>query len=194
MVASVERNAPGADRSFSSWCGEIQPLTIKDLKLDILKQEIDLINAKINHFDDLRHRTKQMAMTLWLAAVGVSLSTKLDILLWLAAFVPLPFWYLETVYHAYQEGFVLRWSAIRRFIRDGKHECADGTIAQLVDCMNDDHFGSFPVPDDYGRRSVEKTRHDRATSVLRNLVKTRPMLFYLLLVGAAIVLARFAPA
>jgi hypothetical protein len=182
-------------------------MTIKDLKLDILKQEIDLINTKINHFDDLRHRTKQMAMTLWLAALGVGLTAKLAILLWLAAFVPVLFWYIETVYHAYQEGYILRSSSIRRFIRTGEYEDENGTNVTLADCMNDDSFGSFPVPDDYGRHTVHKKdqengrhkkvqehqEHRRVTSVSRNLVKRKPMLFYLSLVGAAIILAKLVP-
>jgi hypothetical protein len=45
-----------------------------DFKVDIPKQEIDLLARKIDHFDDLRQRTKQMAATLWVAAVGTALA------------------------------------------------------------------------------------------------------------------------
>ena len=45
-----------------------------DFKADILKQEIDLLVRKVNHFDDLRYRTKRMAATLWIAAVGAALT------------------------------------------------------------------------------------------------------------------------
>lgn len=46
---------------------------IDALRTDILKQEIDLVSDKINHFDNLRHRTKQMAATLWATAAGAAI-------------------------------------------------------------------------------------------------------------------------
>jgi hypothetical protein len=53
--------------------------TMIDFKIDILKQEIEIISEKVNHFDNLRHQTKQMAITLWLAAVGVGIAENIDI-------------------------------------------------------------------------------------------------------------------
>ena len=69
--------------------------TMKELRLDVLKQEIELVQAKINHFDDLRHRTKQLAVTLWAASIGVG-ATNIDVVLFLAAFIPLPFWFMDS--------------------------------------------------------------------------------------------------
>ncbi len=54
----------------------------EDFKAEILKQEIDIVQHKINHFDNLRHRTKQMAITLWLAAVGFGISKNAE---WIVA-------------------------------------------------------------------------------------------------------------
>lgn len=162
--------------------------TIRDLKIEILKQEIELVHQKINHFDDLRHRTKQMAVTLWLAAVGVGITAKLQLVLILAAFVPLPFWVFESFYHAYQEGFSARLGAIRTFIQDGRFTVRGQVEVSLEECLDSTDFGAFPVPDYYGGRTLPRKTHKERTSVLRNFFKIKMVLFYLPLVVTALLL------
>ena len=163
-------------------------MTIRDLKVEILKQEIEILNQKINHFDDLRHRTKQMALTSWLAAVGVGLSARLHAILFLAAFVPLPFWVIESFYHAYQEGWNARFWSIRKFIQTGRYTVQDNEQVRLEECLSSEDFGAFPVPDYYARNTLSREAHRRKTSKLRNFAKRKMVLFYLPLVAIAVVL------
>jgi len=164
-------------------------MMIRDLKIEILKQEIELVNQKINHFDDLRHRTKQMAVTLWLAAVGVGLTANLQVVLFLAAFVPFPFWIFESIYHAYQEGWSARWWAIQAFIQTGRYTLRGDKDVSLEECLNSTDFGPFPVPDYYGGHTLPMKAHRERTSVLHNFFKIKMVLFYLPLMIIALLLA-----
>ncbi|ODS34974.1 MAG: hypothetical protein A7316_10925 [Candidatus Altiarchaeales archaeon WOR_SM1_86-2] len=164
-------------------------MDIKELKIDILKQEIEIVQQKINHFDDLRHRTKQMAVTLWLAAVGVGLTINLQLLLIIAAFVPFPFWVFESVYHKYQEGWSARSTAIQSFIRTGKYKVRGVKDVSLEECLNSPDFGEFPVPDHYAKNTLSKKDHRKRTNVLCNFVKIKKVIFYFPLVIIALLLA-----
>lgn len=163
-------------------------MTVREFKIEIIKQEIDLVNQKINHFDNLRHGTKQMAITLWLAAMGVGLTAKIEAVILLAAFVPLPFWFFEAIYHAYQEGFASRFWAIRNFIRTGQFMSPDGIKVDLTENSDSIDFGAFPVPDYYGNLTLAPEAHKKRTNVLRNFLKIKMVLFYLPLCVAALLL------
>jgi hypothetical protein len=171
--------------------GEEGTVTIGQFKLEILKQEIEIVHEKINHFDNLRHQTRQMAVTLWLAAVGVGLTAKQPLILYLAAFVPLPLWYFESIYHAYQEGYSSRARAVRAFLQTGRYAVQGHEEVSLEECFNAPDFGAFPVPDYFGGRTVPKEEHRKGTSVLRNFVKIKMVLFYLPLVLAALLFVLF---
>ena len=162
--------------------------SIRDLKIELLKQEIELNNQKVNHFDNLRYHMKQMAITLWLAAIGVAITQELRIILWLSAFIPLPFWLFESYYHGYQECFSARLVAILKFIQTGKYEVPNETEAVLEDCLKDPKFGSFPVPDYYGEKTLSKQDRRKMISVFRNMFKVKMMLFYLPLIFVALFL------
>jgi hypothetical protein len=159
---------------------------IRDFKLDILKQEINNEVSIIGHFDDLRHRTKQMGITLWVAAVGFGLSQNPSWVLYLAAFIPFPFWILDTFYSAYQQGFLERFWAINVFIREGKYNIESQATVNLADCLKDDGFGEFPVPDYYGIKTVGEKVLKSETSMVRHFFDWRMALFYLPQVIAAL--------
>ena len=158
-----------------------------DFKADILKQEIDLLVRRIDHFDDLRHRTKQMAATLWLAAVGTALTLPSKPLLWLALFIPVPFWYYDAHYNAYQAGFSRRWWAIRKFIRDGTFKVPAGE-ASLDDFFSNHAQCVFPVPDYYGEKTFDQAEHKEHTSLFRNAFTKKMLFFYGAFVGVTLVL------
>ena len=164
------------------------PMNPFDFKADILKQELELLERRISNFDDLRHRTKQMTLTLWLAAVGVSLTIPSRLLLWLAVLVPVPFWYFDARYNAFQKGFSRRFWAIRAFIRDEKFTAPDGTFTTLTECLTGNGFKIFPVPDYYGNKTFKKKEHTKETSVFRNAITRRMLTFYLPLVLGALLL------
>lgn len=157
------------------------------LKPDILKQEIELVFEKINHFDNLRHRTKQMAVTLWATAIGAGVSLNSRALIGLAALVPIPFWYFDATYHAYQEGYQTRLRAIRKFLRTEHWE----RPADAQRYEGERNPNGFPIPDYYAKGSVCNAVHDRETSVLRNAFKAKTLIFYPLLFLAAVCLFAF---
>jgi len=163
--------------------------SIMNFRLDILKIEIELIQEKVNHFDDLRHRTKQLAVTLWAAAVGAGATTGIDLVLYLAAFIPIPFWFLDSTYHRYQEGHTGRMNAIRDFIRTGKFNVQGELEARLEESIKSDDFSSFPVPDFYGKHTLETAEHKRLTSLPRNLFKGKTLVFYTPLIAIPIAVA-----
>ena len=165
--------------------------TLMDFKIEILKQEIEIINEKVNHFDNLRHQTKQMAIALSLAAIGAGITARLPQVLILAALVPLPFWALESVYHVYQEGWYARFQSIRTFIRDGQFDVRGKGKVLLEDCLIAANFGEFPVPDFYGNRTLSPEVHKQKTSVLRNFIKVKMVLFYLPISVASLLFALF---
>jgi hypothetical protein len=165
---------------------------LMDFKIEILKKEIDVLSQKINHFDDLRHQTKQMAITLLVAAVGLGITSKSPLVLILAALIPFPFWFLDSTHHAYQEGFHARLQAIRNFIRDKEYfvQYAQDKVS-LADCFASDDFGIFPVPDFYGDYTFLKKDRKQNTNVWNNFKKGKMVLFYLPLSITALLFAIF---
>lgn len=153
-------------------------MNVDDIKPDILKQEITLVMEKINHFDDLRHRTRQMALTLWVVVVGTGLTLNSVTLLLFGVLVPVPLWYIEATYHAYQEGFASRFWAIQAFLNGRRSE-----------------EQPFPIPDYYGNRgSISKEKHKELTSIRHNTFKRKMLIFYvpLLLISVVFAILSFA--
>jgi hypothetical protein len=111
--------------------------------------------------------------------------------LFLAAFIPFPFWILESFYSAYQQGFDERLWAIREFIRNGKYNLQNKAIVNLKDCFKDDGFGEFPVPDYYGNKTIDEKTLKRVTSIPRNFIEWKLALFYLPLTAVALLAALF---
>jgi len=160
-------------------------------KLDILKQELDVLVGRIDHFDDLRHRTKQLSVTLWLAAVGTALARPASRpLLWLAPFIPLPFWYFDAQYHAYQERFALRWRAIREFIREEHFDLPSGKAA-LDEFFVPSSKSAFPIPDYYADKTFDFEKDDKLRyriSLRRNAFTKKMLWFYGTFIAAAFIL------
>jgi len=164
-------------------------MTVGEFKKDIIKQEIEILQQKVNHFDNLRFRAKQMSITLWLATLGFGLSQNIDWIVLLGIFVPIPFWYLESFYHAYQEGFNGRFWAICIFIRDGRYKVTGEKDVDLATCFSDESFGEFPIPDYYGNKTLEISKRRKNVSQPRNFFKRKMVIFYLPLSVIALIIA-----
>jgi hypothetical protein len=91
----------------------------REFRIDLLKKEIDMISQKINHFDNLRQKTKQMGIILWTATIGYGLKENIPFLFYISVLLPLPFWLMETSFRRFYKGHQIRLKAIRDFIRDG---------------------------------------------------------------------------
>ena len=160
-----------------------------EFKIEVLKQEVELLVQRIRGFDDLRHRTKQMAATFWLAVIGAGLTIPSEPLLWLSLVVSMPFWFLDGSYNAYQCGFNRRFWAICHFVRDEKFADPEGNETSLEDCLAKDGFAIFPAPDYYGNKTFDKKRHSDQTNILRNAFTMKMLAFYAsLLLGGVVIL------
>lgn len=168
-------------------------MEMETFRADILKQEIEYLHHRLDHFDDLRHRTKQMAATLCAAAIGAGLTItpSRPLLFLLGAAVPLPFWYRDAAYHAYQEGFHARLRAVRNFIRDGSYKSPHGQVATLKGTLDGSEQGIFPLPDYYGNKTLPEDEHNRITSRWRNATTRNMVLFYAPLSLAPLILFVF---
>jgi len=149
---------------------------LKEMDVEsVLLKEMELVSQKINHFDTLRHNTKQISITLWLASVGVGPSLDNLILLFLSALIPLPFWYFDATYHSYQEGFNARLRAIQNYIRGEDYPLGENE--------------SFPIPDFYGVVTLPKSQHRKLTSLRNNAFKKRSVVFYGVLIVGTVTIA-----
>ncbi len=165
----------------------------KEFRAELLKQEIDLVFQKINHFDGLRYRTKQMAVALWVAIIGVGLAGKIPpsfdfgLLAIFASLVVFPFWHLDARFHAYQEGFNIRRRAIEAFLN-----CRPILEGETYSVITDE--SQFPIPDIYGNHTPWlKDLHRRRTNVWRNAFTKRMLVFYLPLIFVPFLLAWLVP-
>lgn len=94
-------------------------------QFDILKKELDLIDAAIRQIDDITKSIKNWAIVAWSASVGVSLSSnELKAYVWLTAFLPVLFWILDASYRRVQRTFIGRNRKIRDFINSGEFKNA----------------------------------------------------------------------
>jgi hypothetical protein len=143
-------------------------------KSEVLEQEIELVFRKINHFDGLRHRTKQVAVVLTVATVAMCLTMAPGWVVVVAALVPVPFWCLDASYHSNQEGWNKRFWKIQAYL-NGRWKGDDG---------------EFPIPDYCASHSLSGCgAHDFLTSLERNAFTPRMKMFYLPLVIAPLFLA-----
>ncbi|MCK4760610.1 MAG: hypothetical protein KAW12_00325 [Candidatus Aminicenantes bacterium] len=124
-------------------------MELNEFRIEILKQEIEVINQKINHYDNLRLKTKQMAIFLWVAVIGFGFKNGSPsdnwLLFLLAAIIPLPFWYIEASFRRYYKGWSDRFKAIRLFLVTGEYEIADGTKATLKEFLDAAKDSNFPL-------------------------------------------------
>lgn len=151
-------------------------------RTDILKQEVDLISQKINHLDNLRLKTRQMAILLWVAVIGLGLKGEApsdnNLLFVLASFIPFPFWHAEASFRRYYKEWSLRLKAIRKFIRDGEYELADGTKSTLNDFLDKTKESSFPLFDYWAHKTVEEVKRKKETSFFRSFFNRRILWIY----------------
>ena len=157
-------------------------MKLNEFRIDILKQEIEVINQKINHFDILRLRTKQMAIFLWVAVIGFGLKTDSPsdngLLFFLSIFVPIPFWYLEASFRRYYKGWSERFKAIRLFFIDGEYKIADGTKPTLKDFLDSDKDSNFPLSDYWAEKTVKDEVYQNAKSLRRSFFNHKILWVY----------------
>lgn len=106
-----------------------------EYQLDLLKTEIETINAAISQMDEITKSIKEWTVGLWSAAVGGALAPpRLTPYVGLTVVVPLLFWFVDAWYRRIQRKFILRGSAIGEFLNSDR-------LQQSLDAGNSS--GSF---------------------------------------------------
>ena len=96
-------------------------MTKFEYQLDILKVEIETINASIRQMDKMGESIKNWAILIWAAATGAAISQdKLNSYIALTATIPLAFWLVDTWYRRIQRKFIWRSIQISKFLNDGR--------------------------------------------------------------------------
>ena len=94
-------------------------MTKFEYQLDILKIEIETVNASIRQMDKMGESIKNWAILIWAAATGASITQdKLNLYIILTAAIPLAFWLVDTWYRRIQRKFIWRSIQISKFLND----------------------------------------------------------------------------
>ena len=83
-------------------------------KMELIKMEMNLLQGRFDKYDDLIFRSRNWFMTLWIACVGFTFSSKSIILPFLAAALSILYYLLEGMLRfAYWYKYVIRYRTIR---------------------------------------------------------------------------------
>jgi hypothetical protein len=124
---------------------------ILEYQLEILKLEIETVNATIRQMDEITKNIKQWTIALWTAALGGALTTS-DLRQYAAATaaIPLLFWLVDTWHRRIQRKFIWRNIQISKFLNDGR----------LAQSFAEDHIVGFVLFDPKSRLSKGKKDYE----------------------------------
>jgi hypothetical protein len=92
-----------------------------EYQFDLLKSELDLINASIRQMDDIGKNIKNWAILVWIASVGWFISTPvLRNYFWITSLLPFLFWIVDASFRTIQRTFIVRMDEISDFLNDSK--------------------------------------------------------------------------
>ena len=95
------------------------PTSLLQYQLEMLKAEIEVINATIRQMDDISKSLKEWTITVWAASLGGALITpQLTRYAFATAAIPLLFWLVDSEHHVVQRRFIWRSLRIMDFLND----------------------------------------------------------------------------
>ena len=95
-------------------------MALIDHQMRLLELEIQTINSSIRQMDDIVKSIKQWTITVWTAAVGITLASPVLTDFTVAvSIIPLVFLFVEVSYRRIQRRFIWRSERIGDFINDG---------------------------------------------------------------------------
>lgn len=167
-----------------------------ETRIVFLNKEIDIISQKINHFDNLRLKTRQITIALWVGVVGFGLNSSGNnysvFLFFLGSLIPLPFWYIESTYRRYYKGWSERFKAIRKFLRDGYYNLPDGKKVLYRDFVDEGLISSdFPLFDYWGHKTIDKNIRKEKVSLFGSIMNPNIFLIYFPMVIIAAIIGIF---
>jgi len=87
-------------------------------KIELLKNEIDILSSIIGRYDDILFKIKGWTITLWMAVVGWGILSNSMLLLILALFVPILFCFLEVQFKMIQRQYIFRGNNLQKFFHN----------------------------------------------------------------------------
>jgi hypothetical protein len=107
---------------FPSKISTIQGVSMDKLfdKMELIKIEMNLLQGRFDKYDDLIFRSRNWFMTLWIACVGLSFTSKSTILPFLAVALSILYYLLEGLLRFnYWYKYVIRYRVIRDELNKG---------------------------------------------------------------------------
>lgn len=89
---------------------------IFDTQFELLKKELDLVDAAIRQHDEITKSIKNWAIVTWTASIGIFLSNGLREFILITAIVPMVFWLVDASFRKIQRSFISRANDISTFI------------------------------------------------------------------------------
>jgi len=149
-----------------------------DYQLEMLKAEVEVLNATIRQFDEISKNLKEWAITIWAASVGGALATPmLTKYVWATAFIPILFWMVDTYQHVGQRRFIWRSLLIMDFLNDDR----------LIKSFERRRLVEFSVMDTGARRERGKAMQDFVSWPRVFLFRTQSILYIGLAMASLIV-------
>ncbi|MCF8337917.1 MAG: hypothetical protein K9I74_08035 [Bacteroidales bacterium] len=109
-------------------------------RLELLKMEMQLIQATLEKYDDLIFRNRNWFITIWMGTIGLGFTISSQILFLFAGFISILFWGTEGIMrHKYWYKYVLRYRTLRDHINK---KPLDLKNISLYDLTN--HFMNIP--------------------------------------------------
>lgn len=134
-------------------------------RLDIIKQELDMVQSSVDKYDDINFRIRGWEVTIWSALMVVFFQSGKHPVLLIAVLVPIIFWALDGLYKSFRQSYRNRRDKISVYLSSKKFER---------------EFAS-------GKISFESPAHPthRAEDVARNCVQPHVFLLHILLFAVA---------
>lgn len=159
-------------------------ITSIDFRLDWLFKEIEMLEKKIEFFDNLFFKIKGWAVVSWFALISLAITENNWRIALISVFLPVLFVIIEASYKRYQIEFMRRTRNIMKLLNE-KEE-----IEKHINGNNLD-FPIYDLLNIYGeqKKQYENPLHNSWGFLLYPLKKTSVCLFYWCLFAGSIIVA-----
>lgn len=158
---------------------------IFEKKFSLLRDEISILNQRINLAFDRIWKIRQLELTLWIATIGLGLGTIHQAnkanpsILAISALLPIWFFIIESVYARSRRLFAARDHEIQKFLNNADYRIpgSNNKIEFLLDLKKDEL--NFPVYDLKGINTFcENGFYRWRKSIFSNFTISTPILLY----------------
>jgi hypothetical protein len=104
-------------------------MTKEEIQLNLLKMELELVQRQMDKYDQLSVTTKTWTVTLWIASLGWYFQIKHQEIIFLAMFVVILFWFLDSMNKNLRQGYKRRRDEIATALQKIAAGRGDGSAA-----------------------------------------------------------------